>query len=136
MQTVNDYGKDVFNGDVGRVLVVNPEEKRLSVDFEGNVVSYEAFELEESDPGVRDHDPQVAGERVSRRSRAGAEQPPHHVAAEPAVHGDYSRTASVGAGGRPEGDRGGGKERRSAATVYGSSDAIGAIRQSVQLERR
>ena len=46
MQTVNDYGKDVFNGDVGRVLAVNPEEKRLSVDFEGNVVSYEAFELE------------------------------------------------------------------------------------------
>jgi len=47
MQTVNDYGKDVFNGDVGRVLAVNPAEKRLSVDFEGNVVSYEAFELEE-----------------------------------------------------------------------------------------
>ena len=46
MQTVNDYAKDVFNGDVGRVLAVNPEEKRLSVDFEGNVVSYEAFELE------------------------------------------------------------------------------------------
>ena len=47
MQTVNDYAKDVFNGDVGRVLAVNPDEKRLSVDFEGNVVSYEAFELEE-----------------------------------------------------------------------------------------
>jgi exodeoxyribonuclease V alpha subunit len=46
MQTVNNYAKDVFNGDVGRVLAVNPEEKRLSVDFEGNVVSYEAFELE------------------------------------------------------------------------------------------
>jgi len=46
MQTVNDYGKDVFNGDVGRVLAVNQAEKRLSVDFDGNVVSYEAFELE------------------------------------------------------------------------------------------
>jgi exodeoxyribonuclease V alpha subunit len=46
MQTVNDYAKDVFNGDVGRVLAVNPAEKRLSVDFEGNVVRYEAFELE------------------------------------------------------------------------------------------
>ena len=46
MQTVNDYAKDVFNGDVGRVLAVSPEEKRLSVDFEGNVVSYAAFELE------------------------------------------------------------------------------------------
>jgi len=47
MQTVNDYAKDVFNGDVGRVLAVSTEEKRLSVDFDGNVVSYEAFELEE-----------------------------------------------------------------------------------------
>jgi exodeoxyribonuclease V alpha subunit len=46
MQTVNDYARDVFNGDVGRVLAVNPVEKRLSVDFEGNVVSYEAFDLE------------------------------------------------------------------------------------------
>ncbi len=46
MQTVNDYGKDVFNGDVGRVLAVDPDEKRLAVDFEGHVVSYEAFELE------------------------------------------------------------------------------------------
>ena len=46
-KTVNDYAKDVFNGDVGRVLAVNPEEKRLvPVDFDGNVVSYEAFELE------------------------------------------------------------------------------------------
>ncbi len=47
MQTVNDYAKDVFNGDVGRVLAVSTEEKRLSVDFDGNVVSYEAFELDE-----------------------------------------------------------------------------------------
>jgi len=46
MQTVNDYTKDVFNGDVGRVLAVSTAEKRLSVDFGGNVVSYEAFELE------------------------------------------------------------------------------------------
>ncbi len=46
MQTVNDYAKDVFNGDVGRVLAINTEEKRSSVDFEGSVVSYEAFELE------------------------------------------------------------------------------------------
>jgi ATP-dependent exoDNAse (exonuclease V) alpha subunit len=28
MQTVNDYGKDAFNGDVGRVLAGNPDEQR------------------------------------------------------------------------------------------------------------
>jgi len=47
MQTVNDYGKDVFNGDVGHVLAVNPEEKRLSVDFDGRVVGYEEFDLQQ-----------------------------------------------------------------------------------------
>ncbi len=47
MQTVNDYGKEVFNGDVGRVLAVDTAEKRLSVDFDGNVVTYGASDLEE-----------------------------------------------------------------------------------------
>lgn len=46
MQTVNDYARDIFNGDVGQVLAVKPAEKRLSVDCDGNVVRYEAFELE------------------------------------------------------------------------------------------
>jgi ATP-dependent exoDNAse (exonuclease V) alpha subunit len=35
---VNDYAKDVFNGDVGRVLAANPVDRRLSVDFDGRVV--------------------------------------------------------------------------------------------------
>lgn len=47
MQTVNDYARDVFNGDVGRVLAVNPEEKRLSVDFNGRVVGYEEFDRQQ-----------------------------------------------------------------------------------------
>ena len=46
MQTINDYAKDVFNGDVGRVLAVNAVEKRLSVDFDGRVVGYEEFDLQ------------------------------------------------------------------------------------------
>ncbi len=47
MQTVNDYVRDVFNGDVGRVLAVDPVEKRLSVDFDGRVIGYEEFDLQQ-----------------------------------------------------------------------------------------
>ncbi|MDQ2694786.1 MAG: ATP-dependent RecD-like DNA helicase, partial [Pseudomonadota bacterium] len=47
VQTVNDYDKDVFNGDVGRVAAVNPEEGLVTVDFDGRAVEYELGELDE-----------------------------------------------------------------------------------------
>ena len=47
MQTVNDYEKDVFNGDLGQVLLVDPAAKTLSVAFGSNkVVPYENGDLE------------------------------------------------------------------------------------------
>jgi exodeoxyribonuclease V alpha subunit len=47
MHTRNNYSKDVFNGDIGIVNAVYPRRKRLIVDFEGRLVSYENLELEE-----------------------------------------------------------------------------------------
>jgi exodeoxyribonuclease V alpha subunit len=47
MQTKNDYDLGVFNGDVGRVLRVDPEEKALTVDYEGREVVYDAPALEQ-----------------------------------------------------------------------------------------
>lgn len=47
LQTVNNYDKDVFNGDIGRVRNVNLEEQTLRVDFDGNGVTYEFDELDE-----------------------------------------------------------------------------------------
>lgn len=35
MQTRNDYDKGVFNGDVGTVAVVRPDEEEVAVDFDG-----------------------------------------------------------------------------------------------------
>ncbi|GAB4292755.1 MAG: ATP-dependent RecD-like DNA helicase [Myxococcota bacterium] len=46
MQTVNDYGREVFNGDVGRIIEMNREEGSLVVDFTGRNVVYERDELE------------------------------------------------------------------------------------------
>jgi exodeoxyribonuclease V alpha subunit len=46
MQIENDYEKDVFNGDIGFVQAVDPEESELKVDFDGREVSYGFGELD------------------------------------------------------------------------------------------
>jgi exodeoxyribonuclease V alpha subunit len=50
MQTINDYDKDVFNGDLGFVHVVDPEAQELVLDFDGRLVNYDFGELDEVVP--------------------------------------------------------------------------------------
>ena len=47
IQLVNDYDKEVFNGDIGRVLDIDPEEGLVRVGFDGRTVEYELGELDE-----------------------------------------------------------------------------------------
>ena len=47
LQTVNDYQKEVFNGDIGRITAVDLEEQTLTVDFDGRPVPYAFSELDE-----------------------------------------------------------------------------------------
>lgn len=47
LQTVNNYGKEVFNGDIGRIESVDPEGGLVLVDFDGRMVEYEFGELDE-----------------------------------------------------------------------------------------
>jgi exodeoxyribonuclease V alpha subunit len=47
MQTVNDYDKDVFNGDIGRVAAIDTDEQELAVTFDGRDVIYDLKELDE-----------------------------------------------------------------------------------------
>ncbi len=47
MQTVNDYGKDVFNGDIGRILRLDDVEQEMTVRFDGRDVTYDFNELDE-----------------------------------------------------------------------------------------
>jgi exodeoxyribonuclease V alpha subunit len=46
MQVENDYDKEVYNGDIGRVAAVDAEAAALTVDFDGREVAYEAGELD------------------------------------------------------------------------------------------
>ncbi|MDA8325458.1 MAG: ATP-dependent RecD-like DNA helicase [Nitrospiraceae bacterium] len=47
MQIRNNYDKEVFNGDIGRIVKIDREEQEIAIDFDGKVVHYEYPELDE-----------------------------------------------------------------------------------------
>jgi exodeoxyribonuclease V alpha subunit len=47
MQVRNNYDKEVFNGDVGKIVSFDPEWDELVVDFEGRAVTYHISETDE-----------------------------------------------------------------------------------------
>ena len=47
IQTRNNYEKDVYNGDIGRVVSIDKEMQTVKVDFDGRTVAYEFNELDE-----------------------------------------------------------------------------------------
>ncbi len=47
MQTENDYDKDVYNGDIGRIVSIDHDTSELVIDFEERKVVYDFRELDE-----------------------------------------------------------------------------------------
>jgi exodeoxyribonuclease V alpha subunit len=47
LHTVNDYQKEVFNGDIGRISAIDTAEQELIVSFDGREVAYDFGELDE-----------------------------------------------------------------------------------------
>lgn len=47
MQIRNNYDKDVYNGDIGRIIRIEPDSRRAVILFEGREVSYDFGELDE-----------------------------------------------------------------------------------------
>jgi len=47
IQTVNNYDKEVFNGDIGAICSIDLEESQLQIEFDGRKVEYESHELDE-----------------------------------------------------------------------------------------
>lgn len=47
LQTVNNYDKEVFNGDIGTIISVDLEESELLIEFDGREIKYEVSELDE-----------------------------------------------------------------------------------------
>jgi exodeoxyribonuclease V alpha subunit len=47
MQIRNNYDKDVYNGDIGRILSIDREDQEVTVDYDGKRVQYDFSELDE-----------------------------------------------------------------------------------------
>jgi exodeoxyribonuclease V alpha subunit len=47
MQVRNNYDKDVFNGDIGRIRSLDKELHQVKVDFDGRLVDYDLADLDE-----------------------------------------------------------------------------------------
>ena len=47
MQMVNNYDKEVFNGDIGRITSIQPDDRTVAIDFDGRAVSYDLMEMDE-----------------------------------------------------------------------------------------
>lgn len=47
MQIRNNYDKDVFNGDIGRITALSAEDRELTVVFDGRAVAYDFSDLDE-----------------------------------------------------------------------------------------
>ena len=46
MQTENDYDKDVFNGDLGRIVSIDPGAEQMTIAFDGRPVEYRFSDLD------------------------------------------------------------------------------------------
>jgi exodeoxyribonuclease V alpha subunit len=47
MQIVNNYDKEVFNGDIGWVSRIDQEDKEVTIDFDGRLIPYDYSDLDE-----------------------------------------------------------------------------------------
>ncbi len=47
MQIVNNYDKEVFNGDIGWISKINQEDREVIIDFDGRLVAYDFSDLDE-----------------------------------------------------------------------------------------
>jgi exodeoxyribonuclease V alpha subunit len=47
MQVKNNYDKEVFNGDIGRIIRIDPENQEMTLSFDGREVPYDFTDLDE-----------------------------------------------------------------------------------------
>lgn len=47
MQIVNNYDKEVFNGDIGWISKIDQEDREVTIDFEGRLVPYDYSDLDQ-----------------------------------------------------------------------------------------
>ena len=90
LQSVNNYDKDVFNGDLGWVTGVDHAAGRITVSFEETGVDYDFSELDELQPSFAMTVHRAQGsEFPAVVAPAGVDAALPDAAAQPAVHRDH-----------------------------------------------
>ena len=115
LQTVNNYDKDVFNGDLGWVTGVDHAAGRIAVSFEGKRRGLRLLGTGRAAALLRNDRTPGPGKRVSRGGDAASDATLPDAAAQPAVHRDHQgeeagrgcrEPAGVGHGGAQRPSRG------------------------------
>ena len=47
MQVKNNYDKEVFNGDIGRITNIDPVDQVVTISFDGRAIAYDYTDLDE-----------------------------------------------------------------------------------------
>jgi hypothetical protein len=114
MQIVNDYDKEVYNGDIGYIVDVDPEAGELASAFDGRSVTYGFGEL---DTFLCRHYPQEPGLRISRRDHPCPHPALRNAAAKSPLYRRHARQEAGGPRRSKEGHRHRGSQRLGPATL-------------------
>ena len=124
VQTVNNYAKDVFNGDVGAVLAIEPGASESDRAVQRHQPHLRGRRTGRTGTGLRAHGAQGARERVSRGGAGVPHQPVHHAPAQPALHRPHPRPPQMRLRRQPPGDLGRGAEQQADAEVYAVAGVV------------
>ena len=86
MQIRNNYEKDVYNGDMGRITGIDLEMHQVSAVFDGRTVVYDFLGAGRARARLCRQRAQEPGQRVPRRGHPRAHVALHDAAAQPALH--------------------------------------------------
>jgi UvrD-like helicase C-terminal domain len=105
MQIENDYDKEVYNGDIGYIVDVDPETRELKASFDGRSVTYGFGELDTLVPAYAATIHKSQGSEYPAVIIPVLTQALPNAAAKSALHRDHSRQAARGPGWPEEGHR-------------------------------
>ena len=101
MQIENDYDKEVYNGDIGYIDNVNPDDGELAATLRRPPRHLRLWRTRHAGAGLRGDHPQKPGIGISCRGHPGHDAALCHAATKPALYRRHPRQ-EAGRAGRPE----------------------------------
>jgi exodeoxyribonuclease V alpha subunit len=101
MQIENDYDKEVYNGDIGYIEDVDPDDGELTASFDGRTISYRFGELDTLVLAYAATIHKSQGSEISGRGDPSHDAALRHAAAKFALYRRHSGQ-EAGRAGRPE----------------------------------